>query len=57
MEPGAAARLPLEARWAESVVGLLDLERANGQGATAVEFSDALAAGLDGQSLAAAAVA
>jgi hypothetical protein len=45
----AAARLPVEAHWAESIVGLLDLERATAKEWTAAEFNDALDASLRDQ--------
>jgi hypothetical protein len=38
----AASRLPVEAHWAESIVGLLDLERGSGGESTAEEFNRAL---------------
>ena len=41
-EPGAATRLPTEALWAENMVGLFDLERANGEPFKAAEFNEAL---------------
>ena len=47
--PGVAARLPIEAQWAESIVGLLDLERGTGKEWTAQEFNEALAESLRGQ--------
>jgi hypothetical protein len=47
--PGASRRFPLEARWAESIVGLLDLERGTGRVWTAAEFDDALGESLRGQ--------
>ena len=47
--PGASRRFPLEARWAESIVGLLDLERGTGRIWTAAEFDEALAESLRGQ--------
>jgi hypothetical protein len=47
--PGVAKRLPDEARWAESIVGLLDLERGTGRIWTAPEFNEALAESLRGQ--------
>jgi hypothetical protein len=47
--PGVAARLPAEAVWAESIVGLLDLERGTGTEWTAAEFNIALAESLRGQ--------
>ena len=46
---GAAARLPVEAHWAESIVGLLDLERGTGRIWTAPQFNEALAESLGGQ--------
>lgn len=46
---GVAARLPAEAVWAESIVGLLDLERGTGTEWTAEEFNTALAESLRGQ--------
>lgn len=46
---GAARRFPLEARWAESMVGLFDLERGTGRIWSASEFNEALAASLSGQ--------
>jgi hypothetical protein len=45
----AAARLPVEAHWAESVVGLLDLERGTGREWNAEEFNGALEASLRDQ--------
>jgi hypothetical protein len=51
--PGAAARIPNEGRWAESLVGLLDLERASGRAWPASEINEALAASLAGQGAAA----
>lgn len=51
--PGVAGRLPAEAVWAESIVGLLDLERGTGTEWTAAEFNTALAESLRGQSRAA----
>jgi len=47
--PGAAGRLPMEARWAESIVGLLDLERGTGIEWSASEFNEALKESLRGQ--------
>src|SRR5262245_44562019 len=47
--PGVASRLPQEAVWAESIVGLLDLERGTGKEWTAEEFNDALQQSLFGQ--------
>ena len=47
--PGVAGRLPAEAVWAESIVGLLDLERGTGTEWSATEFSTALAESLRGQ--------
>lgn len=47
--PGASKRFPLEARWAESIVGLLDLERGTGRVWSAPEFDQALAESLRGQ--------
>lgn len=47
--PGVAGRLPAEAIWAESIVGLLDLERGTGTEWTAPEFNEALAESLRGQ--------
>lgn len=41
-EPGAAKRLPVEAVWAETIVGLFDLERAMNRLFPAAEFNDAL---------------
>jgi len=46
LQPGAAARQPVEALWAESIVGLLDLERASGQAMAAAEFDEQLSAAL-----------
>ncbi len=40
--PGAAARLPVEAHWAESIVGLLDIERGTGRPWSAVELNQSL---------------
>ena len=51
--PGVAARLPAEAVWAESIVGLLDLERGTGTEWTAAEFNTALSESLRGQGRAA----
>jgi hypothetical protein len=51
--PGVAARVPAEAVWAESIVGLLDLERGTGTEWTAAEFNAALAESLRGQGRAA----
>ena len=51
--PGVAGRLPVEAVWAESIVGLLDLERGTGKEWTAPEFNEALAESLRGQGRAA----
>lgn len=48
----AAARLPVEAHWAESIVGLLDLERGTGKDWTAAEFNGALADSLRDQKVA-----
>ena len=47
--PGAAARLPLEAHWAEHLVGLLDRERASGLRLSAAEVRETLAAALAGR--------
>ena len=47
--PGVASRLPAEAVWAESMVGLLDLERGTGTEWTIEEFNTALAESLRGQ--------
>ena len=47
--PGVAGRLPTEAVWTESIVGLLDLERGTGNAWTALEFNEALAESLRGQ--------
>ena len=47
--PGAAARLPVEACWAETIVGLFDLERGTNRVFSAAEFTEALAASLAGQ--------
>jgi hypothetical protein len=49
---GAAARLPQQARWAETLVGLFDLERAGGDVMTAARFDEALATALRGQGIA-----
>jgi len=46
---GVAARLPLEAIWAESIVGLFDLERGTGTEWSAPEFNEALLASLRAQ--------
>jgi hypothetical protein len=51
--PGVASRLPPEAVWAESIVGLLDLERGTGTEWTVEEFNTALAESLRGQGRAA----
>ena len=50
-QPGAAARMPVEALWAEHMVGLLDKDLAAGQPFQAAAFSDALAASLSGPAL------
>ncbi len=50
-ERGAGARLPVEALWAESIVGLLDLERGMNRQFTAEEFSRALEDSLNGQGI------
>ena len=47
--PGAAARLPAEALWAEHLVGLLDRERASGRLLSAVEVRETLSAALAGR--------
>lgn len=46
---GASKRFPLQARWAESIVGLFDLERGTGRVWSAPEFNEALALSLQGQ--------
>jgi hypothetical protein len=50
--PGASRRFPEEARWAESIVGLFDLERGTGRIWTAPGFNEALAESLRGQGVA-----
>ncbi len=50
--PGASKRVPVEAHWAESIVGLFDLERGTGQMWTAATFDEALAESLGGQGVA-----
>ena len=50
---GAVKRLPLQAGWAESIVGILDLERGTGRVLSASEFNEALAESLRGQEFAA----
>jgi hypothetical protein len=52
-QKGATKRLPLQAGWAESIVGILDQERGMGQVLSASEFNDALAESLRGQDFAA----
>ena len=47
--PGVAGRLPVEAVLAESIVGLLDLERGTGKEWSTSEFNDALAESLRAQ--------
>jgi hypothetical protein len=47
--PGASARLPAQAIWAEHIVGILDRERGLPQPLSATEFSETVAAGLSGQ--------
>ncbi len=47
--PGVAGRLPVEAGWAESIVGLLDLERGTGKEWSVPEFNEALVESLRGQ--------
>jgi len=46
-EPGAPARLPVQARWAEQIVGLLDLERGMSRLLGADEFTAALGQALE----------
>lgn len=48
---GPRVPLPLEARWAECIVGLLDLERAQPRSFPASQFNEMLAASLHGQGL------
>ncbi|MCI0659000.1 MAG: hypothetical protein L0170_18255 [Acidobacteria bacterium] len=50
---GATKRLPLQAGWAESIVGILDQERGMGRVLSASEFNEALAESLRGQEVAA----
>jgi hypothetical protein len=45
--PGAAARLPRQALWAEHIVGLLSLERTHGTAFAAREFNEQLARSLE----------
>jgi hypothetical protein len=47
--PGAAARLPPEAHWAEHLVGLLDRERASDRRLSAAEVRETLAGALAGR--------
>jgi hypothetical protein len=47
--PGASRRLPMQAAWAESIVGLLDQERGTGQILPPAQFNEALGASLRGQ--------
>ena len=46
---GATKRLPMQAGWAESLVGILDQERGMGRVLPASEFNEALAESLRGQ--------
>ena len=48
-KPGAAKSLPAEAVLAESIVGILDLERGTGRILSAPEFNEALSESLRGQ--------
>ena len=50
---GATKRLPLQAGWAESIVGILDQERGTGRILPTFEFNEALAESLRGQNFAA----
>jgi len=50
-EPGANARMPVQAMVTECMVGLLDLERGTSQPMSGAEFTAALAASLAGQGL------
>jgi hypothetical protein len=50
---GATKRLPLQAGWAESIVGILDQERGTGRVMSASEFNEALSESLRGQNFAA----
>ena len=50
---GSAARLPVQALWAEHIVGLLDLERASRQPFDAAQFNELLALSLAKQRVAA----
>jgi hypothetical protein len=49
---GAAKRLPHQAGWAESIVGILDQERGAGRDLSASEFNEALTESLHGQDFA-----
>jgi hypothetical protein len=51
--PEARRRMPVEALWAESIVGLFDLERGTGRMLSAAELTTALAEALRGQGVAA----
>lgn len=48
-EPGARKRMPVEAIWAEIIVGLFDLERGMNRMLPAEEFNDAMSASLHRQ--------
>jgi len=50
---GAVKRLPLQAGWAESIVGILDQERGAGRVLSVSELNEALAESLRGQDFAA----
>ena len=50
---GSTKRLPLQAGWGESIVGILDQERGAGRVLSASEFNEALAESLRGQDFAA----
>lgn len=50
-DPVAREGIPVQAMWAESLVGLFDLERGMSRRLSAEEFNDALAASLSGQGL------
>ena len=48
-QPGAAARLPAQALWAENIVGILDRERLLPEPLSPQAFNEDLAAALSGQ--------
>lgn len=49
--PDTRTRVPVEAHWAESIVGILDLERGSARHLAEPEFAEALASSLRAQGL------